>query len=208
MCPDTYRAGRSSAAHIASITCAMSWHTPRRSCHASAAVVRIDVTSCEYSKAFRMQLDIAVTVSRTRVPKGGRRVAQRLVGLGEGSGRWRPGDAVDAVAEFSTEDCVHAEFDTLVNDRYVHADHRVVEAVGMPARASDLCVFDTDGVGDPLLVVVEMLGDDDEPLTQRSDRSRVRVCDVLMEDVRRAACRKERRRGRNRWTRLRALRHG
>ncbi len=62
----------------------------------------------------------------------------------------------------------------------------------MPARASDLCVFDTDGVGDPLLVVVEMLGDDDEPLTQRSDRSRVRVCDVLMEDVRRAACRKER----------------
>jgi hypothetical protein len=43
----------------------MSWHTPRRSAHAEAAVVRTEVTSWQYSKASRTKVDIARTVVAT-----------------------------------------------------------------------------------------------------------------------------------------------
>ena len=72
--------------HIAIITWAMSWHTPRRSFQASAAVVRTDVAPWAYSNEELTRSAIASAVSMTSRTGPSDRAASRMSASGRVSG--------------------------------------------------------------------------------------------------------------------------
>ena len=78
--PDTYRAGTPIARSITSVTCAKSWHTPSRACHASVAVEWTPVVPGWYFSCLFTHSHTASTDSAGSNPVRSARASRAKVG--------------------------------------------------------------------------------------------------------------------------------